>query len=525
MRVTTSSSKSIFIISDTSQLEFDRLTGVLGAKRSPVGTLFLPLCRAYFYRLQSLTRDLLEVDESVVRQLHLDRFDEKEFNHPRWDDLYYFQKDAIQSFFQSDRNRLISLSPGLGKTIVSILIHDLLKSRRTLVVAPLILLKTWKSEIESWSCYDQPIQVYRGEGKVATSGWVITNFEQVARHPERFKSKWDFGIVDESIRLKSRDAKRSKALHGLAPLFNRRVLLSGIPITRDVSDLWSPFKFLDSKLFSSFWRFAHTYCYVVRGTWGEEILGSRSDIDFEREFSDLMFTRRSEEVLNLPPIISRRIHLDLPDGPQKTVYKKAEKEFKLLLETGQEIPIATKLVQLNRLQQILSNLSNTQSGEGSIKLTALLDLLDNDEIELPLLIWGFWKKGLRAIYAALIGKGYRVGLLTGDTQETDREILLHQYKTGLLDIFILSYPVGKYGLTLTNTKTVLPYDKVFGLDDIGQTVYRTQRIGLDHSVVSISLEVDETIDEYIGDNLVSKLSDLDTLKAGDVRTILSFIGK
>jgi hypothetical protein len=240
-----------------------------------------------------------------------------------------------------------------------------------------------------------------------------------------------------------------------------------------------------------------------------------------------MFIRKSEEVLNLPPIISRRIILEMPKGQQKTVYLRAQESFKLLLETGQEIDLPTRLVQMNRLQQILSGLENTQSGSGSIKADGVVDLILADEIEFPLLIWGFWTAGMEALYFRLQSEfpDRKIGIIQGKTPLSDREYLLTEYRAGRLDILIMGYGVGKYGLTLTNTKTVIPYDKVFGLDDVGQATYRTQRIGLDHSVVVISLEVKGTIDEYIGASLGDKLNDLAKLGAGDILTLLSFIGR
>jgi hypothetical protein len=72
--------------------------------------------------------------------------------HPSWHRLYEFQKEAVEFMFCNPHMAgLLGLSPGLGKTTVSIVTLDLLEITRALVLAPLTLAKSWGAEIVTWA--------------------------------------------------------------------------------------------------------------------------------------------------------------------------------------------------------------------------------------------------------------------------------------------------------------------------------------------------------------------------------------
>ena len=52
-------------------------------------------------------------------------------------------------------------------------------------------------------------------------------------------------IVDESAKLKNPDAKLTKTFFKLAPLFKRRIIMTGTPIPNRPQDIWSQIFFLD----------------------------------------------------------------------------------------------------------------------------------------------------------------------------------------------------------------------------------------------------------------------------------------
>jgi SNF2 family DNA or RNA helicase len=82
---------------------------------------------------------------------------------------------------------------------------------------------------------------------------------QNASHP--------FIIVDESLKIKNADAKRTKRLLELGKLSTYRLILNGTPISRNLLDLWSQMEFLSPKILGmSMAEFKNTFCEYTRVT-------------------------------------------------------------------------------------------------------------------------------------------------------------------------------------------------------------------------------------------------------------------
>ena len=53
-------------------------------------------------------------------------------------------------------------------------------------------------------------------------------------------------ILDESTKIKNPDSDLAKTFLELGPLFTRRVIMSGTPVSNRPHDIWSQIKFLDN---------------------------------------------------------------------------------------------------------------------------------------------------------------------------------------------------------------------------------------------------------------------------------------
>ena len=222
-----------------------------------------------------------------------------------------------------------------------------------------------------------------------------------------------FIIVDESTRIKSPKAKRSKAIHKLNK-YGQRAILTGTPTTKSPFDLWSQFEFLNRDYFqSSFFQFQHRYGIMMRANnhitgqvynalidekrfnivknkikrlkrerqeRGEstelknrdyELLASilevsESNVRFieqQGEFqkfknmdelksliADDVFTAKKEECLDLPDKIYERVFVEM-SKEQKRVYKNVKEQLRAEL-LDKELTVVNKLVATTRLQQI-----------------------------------------------------------------------------------------------------------------------------------------------------------------------------
>lgn len=435
--------------------------------------------------------------------------------------MYPFQMEAASRLIQQPRGILCALSPGLGKSLVSISAADILNVPQILVVAPLTLLGTWRAEIEKWS-RDPSLQIVRGTVDKFSSRWVITNYEMFCRK-SIFHRPWPLIIFDESILLKSRVVKhpveghaKTRLVHGsqradrayeIGLLASRVWLLSGSPTSRDISDLFQQFKIIRPEIFTSFWRFAEEYCIIDRSSWGTEIRGTKPGIDPTIEFSDVFFSVSRDQAVSLPPETHERIEVDLlPD--QARMVDKLIDDF-LLEATDRDIPVSTKLAQLIRLGEIGSGTSNVRDDlDVSGKTETLVEMIDLGMIPFPTIVWTHWRKSAQSLVSRLLLEfpSLKVQYLSSDLSSEGRTLLVSQFQGGEIDILVASLGVGKYGLTLTSAYSYIYYDRSYDADAIVQSSFRVSRIGLDHPVLVYTLAT--PIDSWIDLNLDGKLRDI-----------------
>jgi SNF2 family DNA or RNA helicase len=437
-------------------------------------------------------------------------------DHPNWPKLYPYQQQAVDFLCHSPYpGTLLALSPGLGKTPTAIVAAELLDMQSVLVLCPRVLIPVWKQERERWATlpWNDPKQT-------VLRPFVVGNWEYYLKHPDELEIDWSLVILDESVLVKNRQTQRFKLAKKLRKRAEHMWLLSGSPITRYVDDLWTQLHLCFPDAFTSYWRFVNTWCYVYDNPWGgKDITGSRN-YNFPQEFKDLQFTKNQAEVLpDLPDFIEQNIPVELC-GEQKKLYDRALNEFLVDLD-GQELPIPTRIAQLTRLQQLVSHPANCDGAyKGTVaKLDALLELLDTRAVDLPLLVWTFHRTTAIEVTQALYHQGLRAGYVIGGMNDAP-ETILQQFKDGDLDALVLSLGVGKYGLTLTNAKTVVYYDKTWDADSWVQSLSRVRRIGLDHVFHIVNLHASHTTDDLVVDNLAEKAQSIARVSNADLAAML-----
>mgnify|MGYP000075914948 CR=1 FL=1 len=82
------------------------------------------------------------------------------------------------------------------------------------------------------------------------------------------ESKKAFIVMDESLKVKNPDAKRTQRLLELAKKSEYRLILNGTPISRNLLDIWSQFQFLSPKILRmNLAEFKNTFCEYVSITY------------------------------------------------------------------------------------------------------------------------------------------------------------------------------------------------------------------------------------------------------------------
>lgn len=430
--------------------------------------------------------------------------------------LYPYQVKCVQFLVSRPYGALLAPSPGLGKSAIAIRAADALELEHILVVAPLSLLYNWQKEIGTWSSSSESLIVRSSLSVEGDPRWIITNYETL-RKPG-FDRAWDLIIFDESILLKSRDSLRTKVAQSLSRHAARVWLLSGSPISRSADDLFAQFQTIVPHAYTSFWRFVDEYCITVHNGYGVSIVGTKQNIDFQREFADIYLPIARESVLDLPPEIHERIELEV--GPlQQRLIDRLLDEY-ILESSTREIPVTSRVSQIVRLLQVTNGTINVDpSIDESIKHQAILDLIES-QVESPISIWGHFKLSTESLVRKLRTKfpKLRIEHLSAETSPEERAAIVEDFQSGQVHIIVSSLGVGKFGLTLTKAKTVIYAERSFDADALVQSSYRVSRIGLDHSptVITLATPVDALVDE----NLSGKLPDIGRISGADWTNLL-----
>jgi SNF2 family DNA or RNA helicase len=508
---------------------------------------------------------------------------QRAYSHPHWDELYDFQKEAVEYMVcNPHRGCILALSPGLGKSPTSIVAADVLQASKILVVAPLTLARNWLAEWDKWS------QLYRSWSR-ATAGekdpkseCVVTNFETLfqpvfvdengneslypialdgheirgasaqkqwiqtgphKRNPKTgkpvpvrqrkveprksyFDTDWDIIIIDESVLLKNRRAVKVDVLGKMAQYAHQVWLLSGSPTSKYRNDLYSQVKTIMPRGFTSYWRFTDFFCTVERNQWGWQVTGDRVEHDPQSYLRDFLFVRNQKDVLEeLPDYIYDPIEIEL-EPAQRKAFTELLNDWSTELESGKKISVDIKLAQMTRLQQITSNLVNIGGQRVSAKENLLATLLEQNDIEFPMIVWCWWVPTAQSVYDRIYDEfpDIEVDLVTGDMKSSEKDDAIDAYRAGDIDVLVLQMGVGKWGHNLQDTKTVYYMDRSFNTDAYIQSLRRVKRIGLKHRPRLIVPRSKNSSDPLVELNLAGKMQSIAKVANHDLRELLQSLG-
>lgn len=501
--------------------------------------------------IEALGQDAVDMDEETMAIGDGPGFPLVEVEHPRMPDLLPFQREAVTYLVSNPHGSLLNVSPGLGKTVISIVAAEAFSVSPTadvLVVAPASLLPNWWREIEKWAP-GWGIEIADKDGGFYTGHqFTIASYDTVAQNTEAFtKRHWDLLILDETVLVKNRSSQRYLAIaggtkestrkgkkvtlrwKGLIRSADKVWALSGSPVTRYADDLWTQLHLLYPKGFNSFWRFADRFCVFTDNIWsktGKEIAGTRESRDLTWELGDVMLTITQEDVLpDLPEyIIEPTIEVELLPA-QKKAFRSMLQDFIIELDSGREMDAENKLSQLIRLQQVVAGMANIpDAGVASAKADALLELIEARAYAFPMLVWTHWKGSSRDLTHRLTSQSVNAAWVSGEDTPKARDHKIEAYKAGDTDVLVLSLGVGKFGHTLINSRTVVRYDKTWAADDFIQSMRRARRIGLTHRPVLVTLNAPGTSDDLLEANLAGKMPSIAKVTNSQLKELLEGLG-
>ena len=184
-------------------------------------------------------------------------------------DLLPKQKQAITKHLPNKVGALF-MKMGTGKTRVAVeLVNAIDNIDLVVYVAPLDIIRPKQEtiasieiEVNKWGGFNAKEVVYIGVDTIGMSD------KQYLQLYKKISVAWRcFLIVDESIKIKNLEAKRTQRLLELSKMVEYKLILNGEPITRDLLDVYAQFYFLDPEILNmSLAEFKNTFCKYTKIT-------------------------------------------------------------------------------------------------------------------------------------------------------------------------------------------------------------------------------------------------------------------
>jgi len=401
-----------------------------------------------------------------------------------------------------------------------------------IIVCPNGLKSNWANEVQKFS--DLPHTVF-GSGKAARrnafsamrSAFYIINYEAVPAEMPSLKALLQFKrmalILDESHRIKTPEAKVTRAIHKLRAFAARRYILSGTPVANKPDDLWSQIYFLDDgeSLGDSIDAFKRTF--------SDGKTGYRRMEDLRHRIAPRALRRTKDKALNLPPKTYRKVQVAM-EPLQSQMYETMRKDLELWVKkmSGDEVleQADAILARLVRLAQLASNPALLDAGytESPAKLLELDRQLDHylADPDRKVIVWTSFVENIRGLKRRL--KKYKPVVIYGELDNAARDRAVRAFKEDPdVRVMVANPAAAREGLTLTEANVAIYLDRTFNLVDYLQSQDRIHRISQTRPCEIVLLLAKGTVDEFIDFSLEQKhrlarfaQSDSDSISAADL---------
>lgn len=421
---------------------------------------------------------------------------------------------ACDIFSNGGSGVMFSMEMGTGKTLSAMTVVGYLKPKKVLIVCPRVAMKVWQDEYAKFSNYPYMLRVLTGTPKKRISAMndlienedtmsiAVINYEYTTAF-ENILTKWkpDMVICDESHRIKSPTSNQTKSITKVGNLAKYKLCLTGTPLTNNILDFFSQYRFLDSSIFgSSYINYKNKY--VITGMFNEYLRPNpRTFEDLKERVDSIAYRVTKEECLDLPPFVDIPVYVEMnKDSAMK--YKEFQEEFIVWLDSQTFITADNALTQTLKLRQLTGGFCYNEEKVpvfvDNSKLEACCELVS--EIingGNKVVIFAEFQAEIEALFERLTKEGYKCGTYYGRTKEKDRNELVDSFQHGDTQVFIGQIESAGISITLTSANYMIFYSTGYKYGVYDQARARIHRKGQVNKCTYYHLTVKNTIDESI----------------------------
>jgi len=439
------------------------------------------------------------------------------------------------------------MGTGKTRTAIEILMRDFLVhgELKTMIICPLVVRGNWKNELIKYSrgfILEDDIEILDGTIASRTNKIskdykrkhkvYICNYESFANDTFVNTAKmagFKAFILDESHRIKSPDAKRTKNLLNLVcnnPQIKRVLLLSGTPLLQSIEDLFTQSKLLDGglRLGHNFFSFKSRFMYdanASKKSWMQRYFpdwkprpGALEEIT--KLMAPITMSVAKSQCLDLPPLTRKVIEVELTKE-QKNIYDQVKKNLIAEFSNGSVTTTPLALTKTLRLLQWTSGFMPSVSIDGgevqiqtpgtNPRLEALRQILEGCVDSHKVIVWAAWNVNIKEISLLLENLKIKFVRIDGSVTGAAREKAIEEFRQDKeVRVFLGNPSAGGIGINLIESSVSIYYSRSFNLEHDLQSEARNYRGGseIHESITRIDIVAKGTIDEYVMEALKNK---------------------
>lgn len=352
-----------------------------------------------------------------------------------------------------------------------------------------------------------------------SSYFLITNVEsmrdeKIVAKIAKYAEEKTIGIVaiDEIHKCKNPSSQQGKGI--LKIKSECKIAMTGTPLMNNPFDLFVILKWLGYEK-HPFYAFKKHYG-VFGGYGGYEVVGYRYLDELQAQLDEIMLRRLKADVLDLPEKTHITEYVEMTPK-QKQIYDEVTAEIKMNID---QIKMANNpLAELIRMRQATGYTGILSS---TIKESAKLDRMEELVEEAvqngkKVVIFSNWTQITDIAYDRLLAKGFVGQMITGDTKDESRQLIVDAFQNSKYQDFIIG-TIGAMGtgLTLTAGTVEIFMDEPWNRANKEQAEDRCHRVGTKENVTIYTLVCKDTIDERINELVEKKGAMADALVDGKV---------
>ena len=437
---------------------------------------------------------------------------------------FQYQSEAVEAVRERDYAAIFH-EQGLGKTKIAIdlfiwwLDQKLVDS--VILVAKKGLVANWLREFRTHTHFSP--RLLTGDRRAnsfalnSPSRLFLAHYEVFKAEKNRLKlflkTRRVAVILDEATKIKNPEAELTKIFFELAPMFVRRVIMTGTPVANRPYDVWAQVFFLDfgKALGSDFLSFKKNL--DLSNELGSD---TKARSEFEKELATLhsklapfsVRETKASKVIELPEKVVRTIVTDW-EPRQHDLYLQVQKDLRVVvirdgIPTDDDAEAAVKrllrLVQIAANPRLIDESYGADPGKWAVLEELVQDICAQGE---KCIVWTSFTENADWLAHKLKGFGTAKvhGKLSMESRNRAVDVFLRDSDVRVL---VATPASAKEGLTLTVANHVIFYDRSFSLDDYLQAQDRIHRVSQERTCYVYNMLMVDSIDEWVDLLLGSK---------------------